>query len=53
MFKEIDKIMKGKVFENPKDRQITDVKVWSVEHDFPSNFSNQRTLFYVGFPRPF
>ena len=52
MFKEIDE-MTGKVFENPEDRQIMMVQVWLVEQDFPSNFSNQRTLFYRVFPWPF
>ena len=44
--------MTGKVFENPEDRQMM-VQVWLVEQDFPSNFSNQRTLFYLVFLWPF
>ena len=51
MFEEIDE-MTGNVFENPEDRQIMMVQVWLVEQDFPSNFSNQRTLFYLVFLWP-
>ena len=52
MFEEIDE-MTGNVFENPEDRQIMMVQVWLMEQDFPSNFSNQRTLFYLVFLWPF
>ena len=52
MFEEIDE-MTVNVFENPEDRQIMMVQVWLMEQDFPSNFSNQRTLIYLVFLWPF
>ena len=45
--------MTGKVFENPKDRQITMVQVWLVGQDFPSNILVKELLFLPSFSLAF